>query len=130
AGEGLLARGHLVEHDAEGEQIAAGIYRLAAGLLWRHVDSRAGNDADGGQRIVRARIVFGAQVVDELGESEVEDFYLSGRGEKNVGGLDVAVDDVLGMRGHQGIGYLDGNVERLIHRHRTSGNMLLQALTF
>ena len=49
AGERFLPRAHLVEDDAEGEQVAASVHRLAAGLLWRHVDGGARDDADRSQ---------------------------------------------------------------------------------
>ena len=49
AAEGNDAGGHLVQHSAEGEQVAAGIEFLALGLLRRHVGDRADGRAGAGQ---------------------------------------------------------------------------------
>ena len=49
AGEGTLAGGHLVEHQAEGEDVGARVQRLAAHLLGRHVSCRAQLHAGAGE---------------------------------------------------------------------------------
>ena len=49
-------------------------------------------------------------------------------GEEDVGGLDVAVNDALRMRGDQGLGHLNRDVENLIAIHGLSMDQLLQAL--
>ena len=49
AGEGALAGGHLVQHQAEGEDVGARVERLAAYLLGRHVSRRAQLHAGAGE---------------------------------------------------------------------------------
>ena len=48
----MLARGHLVKHSSEGEQIGARVQILAAHLLRRHVGNRAQRRSRGGQRFL------------------------------------------------------------------------------
>ena len=57
AAERHPARQHLEEHRGQGEEIGAGVERLAAHLLWRHVVRRADDGAGLGEarRGVRAR---------------------------------------------------------------------------
>ena len=44
----------------------------------------------------------------EFGEAEVENFCVAAFGDENVGGLDVAMDDVFLMGGVEGVGNFDG----------------------
>ena len=53
--ERMLARGHLVEHCPEGEQIRAAIEILAPHLLRRHVSHRPQRRAGAGERFLRKR---------------------------------------------------------------------------
>jgi len=47
-------------------------------------------------------------------------------GDKNIGGLDIAVDDAFGMRGVERIGNLNRQAEQNIRLDRPSGNAMLQ----
>ena len=127
-GERLFAGGHLVQHHAKRKQVAAGVDRLAAGLLRRHVDGGSRNHAHSGQRVVGASVVFGPEVVHQLRQPEVENLHLSAGGQKDVGGLDVAMDDALGVRRHQRVGHLHPDVEHLSIAIGVAGDVLLQAL--
>src|SRR5207342_1373933 len=95
---------------AEGKQVAAGVDGLTASLLGRHINRRPRNDPHRGQRLLSSVLL----VVYELGQAEVEDLHLSGRSQKNVGGLDVAMDDPLGMGCHQRVRNLYAYVEHLL----------------
>ena len=53
-----------------------------------------------------------------LGQAEVQDLDLSRLGDKDIGRLDVAMDDSFGMSGVQAVGDLDGNIQRFINLHR------------
>src|SRR5262249_54781906 len=66
--------------------------------------------------------VFGA----DLGQSEVENFHLAAFGDKNVGGFNVPMDDVFGVRGVETIDNLDGDVQKGFDFHRSTGNTVLQ----
>ena len=109
----LAARRHLVEHGAEGEEVGAGVERLAARLLGRHV--RHGADGRAGARQVLSAIAVGSAVLPGtrrsdarrvLGEAEVEDLGLAALRDEDVRRLDVAVHDAARVRGLEGIGDL------------------------
>ena len=65
----------------------------------------------------------------ELRESEIQNLHLPARGHKDIGRLDVAMDDSLGMRRHQSVCYLHPHVEDFLQGHRLPGDVLLQALS-
>jgi len=113
--EGLAARRHLVEHDTEGENVAARVEVPALRLLGRHVGDRSDGRA-GARQLLLARdrgrergvgALPPALARDQLGEAEVEHFRLAPRGHEDVGGLDVAVDDPLRVSGVERVGDLD-----------------------
>ena len=51
---------------------------------------------------------------------------MSALGDENVGGLDVAMDDVFAVRGVEGVGDFDGEAEQDVHFEGTSGDAVLQ----
>ena len=61
-----------------------------------------------------------------FGQAEVEDLGVSALGDENVGGLDVAMDDVLAVRGVERVGDFDGQAEQDVHFERTSGDAVLE----
>ena len=120
AAEGQLARGHFVEDDAERKKIGAGVEFFGAGLLGRHVGDGAERAAGAGEVIGVGAAIGGERVADggfgagagDFGEAEVENFCVAARGDENVGGLDVAVDDAFGVGGVESVGDVDGEVEQ------------------
>ncbi len=123
--EETLPGQHLEEDDAEGPDVRPAVDRLAAGLLGRHVGRRAEEDSrlrrvgreGGGVLDLRGR---GARRVHRLGEAEVEDLDLSVGRELHVGGLEVAVDDPLLVRGLERLGDLPRDGEGLVERERAA----------
>ncbi len=94
---------HLVEDDAEGPDVGAGVDVLAAELFGRHVGDGADGPALAGQ----------AGLSRDLGQPEVGhpgDAFL---GDEDVGRLDVPVDDAVGVGGGQAVGDLRGEREGL-----------------
>src|SRR5262249_57286627 len=96
--EGALSREQLVEDDSEREDVASGVQRLSAHLLWRHVSGRAQHRARTGRRARRADggIQQPARLGHpwvRLGDAEVEELYLTHQGEEGVLRLEVAVDE-------------------------------------
>ena len=111
---------HLVQNHAKREQIRAGIQFPGERLLGRHVcrgshgnsRPRQLRSTDSGCRIGRQRGRFSSRVTrGQLGQAKVEDFGVATPGEKDVRGLDVAVDDARCMGSVEGLGDLDGQVE-------------------
>ena len=86
---------HLVEHDAEGEDVRAVVDGAPLGLLGRHVGGGAEDHALHGQcASVVSRLTSGpgAGLLAQLGETEVEDLDVLVVGDHDVAGLEVAVD--------------------------------------
>ena len=101
------ARRHLVQHHAERKQIRTRVQRLAAHLLRRHVRDRPHRAAGVCQQRIGGRVGFGDLASGErqrrLCQPEIQNLRPARR-EKNVGGLDVAMDDALAVRGIEGVG--------------------------
>ena len=111
---------HLVEHDAEREQIASRVDPCAAHLLGRHVHHRPQRRSRAGEmRIPGDRRDGGCAGDDriELGETEVEQLGVSARGDEDVARLDIAMNDAGTVRGVERIGDLECQRQQLVQGH-------------
>ena len=128
--ERVAAREHAVQDDADGPDVSAAVDRAGAELLGGHV--RRGSDQHAvlgwpalalelaGELRERADAA-GAPAALRLGlqdlhETEVEDFDLARRGEQDVVGLQIAMDDAVGVGAHQRANHRRHQVERPRHR--------------
>src|SRR5215467_5998852 len=68
----------------------------------------------------------GAHGASDFSQTEVENFGMAALRDENIGGLDIAMNDVFGMRSVQGIGNFDGESQHVAHFHRLSANTVLQ----
>ena len=95
-----LAGRHLVEQDAEREDVGAAVDRKPLRLLGRHVGDGADDAAvlGDGLRLPRGAVAL-VGVVAQLREAEVEHLDPPVRGEHHVLGLEVAVEDALAVGG-------------------------------
>ena len=110
--EGPPSGGHLVEQHPERIDIRAGIVRVAAQLLGRHVRERAEDRA-------RLRQVgHGVRCVEETREAEVEDLRGSGGGQHDVAGFQVAVQNPAPVGVVKGIGDLRSDSDHLVEIER------------
>ena len=121
------ARGHLVQHYAEREQIGARVQFLSQRLLRRHV-------RHGSHR--RARIgehLFGGCIGGQggfwtrafrrhLGQTKIQNLGLPAACDEDVRRLDVAMHDSLDMRSVQRISDLNRDLQLLIGLQRFSGD--------
>src|SRR5436190_2787467 len=99
AGDQLVGRG------AEAIDVGPAVERLAADLFGRHVAARACRLA-----LATKQLAQEARFLDALRQSEVNDAHFAGAVDKNVVGLDVAVDPALGIHESQGRGRLLENL--------------------
>ena len=128
--ERQLAGGHLVEHDAGGEQIAARVDLLAARLLRRHVRHGADGGADRRQLIRSADrgVRIRAAGLVELGDAEIEHLDRAASRHEQVRGLDVAMHDALRVSGVERIGQLRAELEHFVERQPAARDAILQRL--
>src|SRR5262249_30349912 len=134
AAKGQRTGGHFVQNNTEGEEITASVKRLAEHLLGRHVGDSAkcaagtselvGVDTHRGECNGDARP--GWSLLCYFGEAEVEDFGVAATGNEDVGGLDVAVNDALGMSCVEGIGHFDGDIQQTVQLERLPANEVFQ----
>ena len=110
--EGQNAREHLVERDAEGVEIAAGVDRAVhpPGLFGCHVGKRAG---DGLGRLGRLPLAGQARGDAEPGEPHVSIRAVH----QNIGWLDVLVDEAALMELAQSRGNSDSQAQEASHLH-------------
>jgi hypothetical protein len=117
-GDGGGLAGGAVGHRDAGAVVAgsgAGQEGLAIGRRWRIAGlGRGGHDAGCGRGGHDAGLA-------QLGQAEVEHLDRVVVGDHDVGGLDVAVKDALGVGGGQGVGDGDEGVEGLARRHGALG---------
>ena len=140
AAEGKDAGGHFVEHRTEGEKIGAGVHCFSADLLGRHVGDGADGGAGagelffghGGRGVVACHRGAGhaAALCRLLRQAEIEDLRVPVRGDENIGRLDVAVNDALGMRRFEPFGDLDAQFEQQIERKRLAVDAVLERFAF
>ena len=89
-----LAGQHLIEHHAERKHVAARVERLAGSLLRRHVCD--GADDDSLSRLLfaeRPGYVRGLGRICEFGQTEIRQLGVPARGDQDVIGLDIAVQN-------------------------------------
>ena len=123
AAERLPSREHLVEHRAEGEEIAARVGRFAAHLLGCHVTHGSEDHARlrAARRGGEVRALPRARVLGELRETEVENLDAPVLRDEEVLGLEIAVDDALVVRGGKAAGDLDRPVHGAAKRELAGG---------
>src|SRR6266850_7620148 len=121
--------GHLIEHHAEREEIGAVIQFLAAYLLRRHISDRAYRSARAGQQFSRrcgwqSRNAFGE--IGNLCQAEIENLGVTALGDKNVGWLDVTVNDALGVGGVERVSNFDCEGEQGFQLQRATSDAVLE----
>ena len=110
--EGPASRGHLVEHEAEREEVRPGVERFAGGLLRRHVEDCP--DRDPGrcdQPGLGRRVCLRFAQALHFRQPEVEHLRAPVAGDEDVRRLDIAMDDALGVRGLERIRDLNSQIE-------------------
>ena len=128
--KGVTAGDHLVEHDAEREDVAARVGGLGPQLLGRHVGHGA-DDLSGRGEAIGQRVLGGAAGTTDanpLGDAEVEDLDVSLSREHQVGRLDVAMDETHLVGRRESLGRFVGNADDLVERQGPSLNAVCERL--
>jgi len=122
--KGKLAGGHFVENHAKRKKIGAAIQFLATRLLRRHVGDGAerspwaselvGVHADGGHGVDGILRLCGS---GNFGQAEVKNLGVAARGDEEVRGLDVAVNDIFSVSGVQAVGDFNRQVQEAFRLH-------------
>ncbi len=102
------------------------------GLLGRHVGHRAHGRAGHGER-VPSNLRLGGPVSArtmrlELRQAEIENLQLAASVDEDVARFDVAMDDAFCMRSFQGVGHLNGGIEKRRDVERLPGQPFGQGL--
>ena len=99
AAERAAARDRFMEHDPEGEDVAAGVERPPGHLLRRHVRDGAGNRPRTRRR--GRRLKRRAVLLQEFRQTEISQLGVAAPRDKDVLRLDVAVEDARLVRERQ-----------------------------
>ena len=131
AAECAFPRQHLVQDRAERKDVGSLVRRPAADLFGRHISN---GSKDGARlRSQRRRLAAGQSGMlrlDQLRQTEVEDFDSSILGDEDVLRLQVPVDDPFFMRRSEPACDLRRIVERFAHRQRRRRHPLTKIPTF
>jgi len=132
--------GHFVEDDAKAKEIAASVEIAAAGLFRRHVGDGAESGAGAGEigGVEGVIVVFagfagggfggrGGFCGHGFGQTEIENFCLTARGDEKIGGFDVAMDDAFRMSGIKSVGNLNGERQGFVEGKRAAGDGVLES---
>ena len=125
AGKGRLAGKTFEEHAAQGEDVGASVDGAGpARLFGRHVQRRAQGGAGAGDAQVLAGIEKAAR------DAEVQHLGLAGIAarQKDIGWLDVAVDDPVSVRHGQSLGHAATELQGLGDAQRPARHAVLQGL--
>ena len=117
--------GHgFVEHHAQREDVRPAVDLVPPHLFRRHVGQRAQDGAALGQ--IRTGLRLGIPSVHTLGQPEVEHLHMPACREHDVRRLQVAMDDLGGLRRFEGLADLHRDPEDLPQRHRLGGQPVLE----
>jgi hypothetical protein len=128
ADERPAAGQHLVEHGAERKDVGSRVDGAPFGLFGGHI-GRGSHDQPG-PRPQRRHRLFSGRALDELREAEVEDLRAAVARDHDVGRLDVAMDDAVGMRRGERGGHLRAVLERCRHWQRALGDDPIERRAF
>ena len=127
--ERAASREHLVEDAAEREDVGAMIAALPANLFGRHVADRAEHDARFGRGRHRGCVGRRERVRGLSRQTEIEDLDRAVAADEHVVRLQIAMRDVLVMRGREAAGNLSGDGDRLPRRQCAGGEPGTERLT-
>jgi len=135
--KGKTARCHFVEYDGKGKKIAAGIERLAERLFGGHVGDGSDRTAGAGEKLGSQGFACRAggagadgSIGFEFSEAEVQNFGVAARGDENIGGLDIAMQDALGVGGVERVSDVDADVQQAVEFQRRTVDQVFERGAF
>ena len=124
---------HLVQHCTEGEQVSASIEFLGSHLLWRHVGDRPQHCPRTCQMFlkVEGRGARGRafRLENDLGQPEIKNLRLTSVGDKDVGWLDVTMDNPFRMCRIESIGDLNTEIKHRLYLQPLTNNAVPEGLS-
>ena len=123
ARESTPARHQLEENRSQREQVRPRIDRIALDLLGREIAGRSQDDPG-----ERREAGWQRGILRELRDAEVEDLRRARRGQEDVLGLEIAMDQPSRVRGHQAARHRGGDATGVLRRDRPSADRRPQGL--
>ena len=133
--KGMLARSHFVDHRSQREKIGSRIEVFAAGLLGRHVrycpQGRTRARQIGGRDFLGGRTSRGSQfgLGGYFRKPKIQDLCLTSRAHKNIGGLNIAMDNSFGVSRVERIRQLYSDIQNAIECQRSTANQAAKSLS-
>jgi hypothetical protein len=122
--EQLITGEQLPQHDSESPNIGALIDGQRPSLLGRHISRGAHDDSRHGQRRrIRGTGILGCVVFCGLGQPKIQDLDYAIGLDLDVGGLQIAVNNALFVRGFERIRNLARDAYSFFARQRSAGGL-------
>src|SRR5216684_5388932 len=129
--------GHLVKNHPERKKVGSRIKRLGPDLFWGHVGDRAEScawagemfriEAQSGEDVGGSRGFMGSR---DFCEAKIEDFRVAAFGNEEIGWLEIAVNDALGVCSIESVGDFYANIEKLLQVKRPATQQMLESGPF
>ena len=124
--KGTLTRRHFIEHCAGCPNVGAGIGGFSAQQLGRHVGHRSAERETG---VEVGRLSYFVDGFNQFGQAKVENFQLAVGVDPKISRLEIAMDDILAVRGFQPARQLYAQFQDGLLRKRLLGEHLVQIET-
>ena len=124
---------HRARETLEREQIRAGIQPLAPHLLRRMYATVPSGSAGAGQLLSTCCGCHARDTVSEIGkfrQAKIENLGVTTLGDKNVGWLDVTVNDAFRVSGVESVSNFGGEREQRLQLHRATADAVLERDAF
>ncbi len=127
ATKGALARSHLVEHAAEGEDVRPGVGLFTLDLLGRHVTGGAHDGAGLGQG---GSLGLWSGLLVQARQTEVEDLDPAVGGDEEIFRFQVPVNDAASVCSRESVGHRGADLSDLLPPQAGRRNTLAQGVAF
>ena len=119
SGKGPPAGEHLVQHDAEREDVAPGVDGFAGHLLGRHIRERAEDGSGQCTCFTSGEAVLRRSVLAQSREAEIRQLGVTVPGDQDVLGLDIPMQNSCRMGASQSVSHIHQKLDDLPPRALT-----------